>query len=162
MRYVPLLLALMFVVSCGKESSKTNSRQESNTCLYEGDEKCDTIQAADGLGIDLLDTIVDVSINVSNSEITFLESKVSRQEGRRISCETEVRNGEVYRFSVNGNKLNLKTDTGNFTFIRLNDEGASIIGAWNWKGYVDQGTHVIKTITFISENRAIIKTHCEI
>lgn len=165
MRLLPLIFILSLVAACGKQSTTSSSSRQNqeDTCQLNGQAvECESIRGADGLGVDLLDTVIDVPVEISNSEITFLAPKSSFAEGRRISCKTQVQSGEVYRYSLEGNTLRLQTDGGSFNMKKLNDEKNGISGTWAWKGYVDQGTHVIKTISFIGTNRAILKTHCEL
>jgi hypothetical protein len=44
---------------------------------------------------------------------------------------------------------------------RLSD-GDGIGGAWVWKGYVDQGTHVIKNMSILGNSRIVLRTQCEL
>lgn len=168
MRLLPLLFILSFVIACGKDSSDSISRESSRqnqdeTCQLNGVEvECKTLRGADGLGVDLLDTVIDVPVEMNESEIRFLQSKSSFAEGRRISCKSQVNSGDVYRYSLNGSTLRLETEDGNYTMKRLNNEDKGILGTWSWKGYVNEGTHMIKTISFIGTDRVIIKTHCEL
>jgi hypothetical protein len=164
MRYLPFLFAMMFMsISCGKKSETNSSLAPESTCQLGGMAvACETIEGSDGLGVDLLDTIIDVPINLSNSEITFQESKLSADEGRRISCKTQVRNGEVYQYSLRGDQLFIQTESGSYTMTRNNDEKNGILGTWFWQGYVDQGTLLLRTMTFVSQSRVILKTHCEL
>ena len=155
MKILSLMLILGLMVSCGNDSSgggssKTRQAQE---------ESSDNI-TADGLGIDLLDTTVDVPAKVSAQEITFLETESSVEEGRRISCKTSVTSGEAYPYSLSGNSLSLKTPEGTFSMERLTD-GNDIIGSWSWKG-MKNGHSMIKILSVVSEDRVILKTHCEL
>lgn len=168
MRLLPLFLILSFVVACGKDSTNSVSRESSRqnqdeTCLLNGVEvECKSLRGADGLGVDLLATVIDAPVEMNDSEIIFLQAKSSFAEGRRISCKSQVNSGEVYRYSLKGDTLRLETKDGKYTMRRLNNEDKGILGTWSWKGYIDEGTHIIKTISFIGTDRLIIKTHCEL
>lgn len=165
MKLIFFLAVLLVLSACGKQessSSKGKELHQQNVCNLNGAQvSCDALDGADGLGIDLLDTTVDVGIDLTDSEVIFRESKSQTAQGRRINCKTSVRIGEKYQYSLNGNTLDVTKDDGeSFRFERLNG-GSSILGAWAVSSYIDQGTHIIRQITFVSNDRAILKTHCE-
>lgn len=165
MRLVTLFAILILSVSCGKDgggssSSSTTSRR--GLCDLNGsDVACETIQGADGEGIDLLESAIDVPVKIQGSDITFMSDKSSIATGRRINCKTAVKNGEVYRFALRGDKLLIMNSEGSYEMSRLSD-GEGINGAWMWKGYIEQGTHVFKKLTIINDSRAILRTTCEL
>jgi hypothetical protein len=164
MRLVSLLFIMILSVSCGQDSGSTSSSSpERGICSLNGNAvACESIRGADGQGIDLLDSMIDVPIKIENADITFLADKAATDQGRRIKCSVGVKDGEVYRFALRGNKLLLMTSEGSFEMERIN-EGDGIVGStWAWKGYVDQGTHVIQQITFLNKSRMIMKKSCEL
>lgn len=160
MKVVLFLISLSLLVSCGKDSSV--SSKDSTGCNLNGRSvACENIQGADGQGIDLLESMVDASIEVTDSSITFLSERTSLVEGRRISCSTAVEQGETYSYSVNGDTLTITARDKKLEFKRLNaSEG--LIGAWAWRGYEGEGAYIIRQMTFLSKNRAILRTVCEL
>lgn len=153
MRYLSLLFILLMVVSCGKDSSSSGPAKQQ-------EEMRDTVDTTDGLGVDLLDTSIDVSAKVTDSQITFLESKSSVAQGRRIDCKSGVNAGEVYQIALNGDQLSVQTAEGTYNMSRLNEGNSGLTGSFSWKGYSPEGEHMIKIISFLG-NRVILKTHCE-
>jgi hypothetical protein len=161
MKFFSLVL-LLLAVSCGKEGGGQNVSQEKDMCSLNGRSvACESIHGTDGLGVDLLESMIDVPIQITNSEITFMADKASSSQGRRITCKTAVKSGEIYRFALRGNTLVLMTPGGSYSMARLTS-GEGLIGTWAWKGYVDQGTHVIRQVTFLSKTRMIMRTTCEL
>jgi hypothetical protein len=164
MRLVSLLFILILSASCGQESGEKSSSSPTKRglCDLNGNSvDCQSITGADGQGIDLLESVIDVPVKIENADITFLADKSALSTGRRINCKTSVKNGEVYRFALRGEKLLIMTGAGNYEMERLSD-GEGLTGAWVWKGYVDQGTHIIRSMTFLSNNRVVLRTSCEL
>lgn len=163
MRLVTLLAILTLAASCGKDGGGgSSSSARDGGCNLDGRSvACESIRGADGLGVDLLESMIEVPVQISGSDITFMSNKAATAEGRRISCPTSVKSGESYRYSLRGGELNLSTDSGNYSYRRLSS-GEGLSGTWSWKGYRDQGVHVIKTITFLGQSSVIIRTSCEL
>lgn len=164
MRLVSLLAILILSISCGKDGGGGSSSSDSTRrglCDLNGSAvSCESIQGADGQGIDLLETAIDVPIKIEGTDITFMADKSSVATGRRINCNTAVKKGEVYRFALRGDRLLVMTGEGSYEMQRISD-GEGVNGAWTWKGYVEQGKHVIRNLTIIG-NRAILRTSCEL
>ncbi len=162
MRLFSLLAILILSASCGKDGGGSSSAKDKSICSLNGRSvQCESIRGADGLGIDLLESMIDVPVKIQDSDMTFLADKAATSTGRRITCKTAVKNGEVYRIALRGSKLLVMTGEGSFEMERLND-GAGISGAWAWKGYVDEGTHLIRQMTILNNNRVIMRTNCEL
>lgn len=164
MRFFSLFAVLILSLSCGKNDNGGTSTfsKTQGVCDLDGSNvACESIKGADGLGIDYLESAIDVPVKIQNSEITFLADKTSSSQGRRISCKLSVKNGEVYRFALKGDRLSLTTNEGSFDMERLS-EGEGLGGAWLWKGYVEQGVHMIRSITFIGNDRMILRNNCEL
>lgn len=166
MKFASLLVLLALAAACGKESGGGSGRSlaagQPGVCNLNGRSvACESIHGADGLGIDLLETMVDAPIQVTDSEIQFLGDKESLTQGRRIECRTNVKNGEIYRYTVRGESLLISSESGSFEMTRLNS-GSGLIGTWVWKGYVDNGTHIIRQFSFLGNDRVIIRTNCEL
>lgn len=165
MKLVSLFLALAFVSACGKVgggSSSSDGKQAQDSCSLDGRAvSCQSIEGSDGLGIDLLDSMIDVPAKIQESEITFLADKSAASTGRRINCRLGVKNGETYRYALRGNSLMLMTPEGTMNMERLSS-GEGLSGSWSWKGYIDQGTHVLRTMTIVGGNRVIMRKSCEL
>jgi hypothetical protein len=164
MRLVSFFFILILSASCGQDNSGGGSSASSRRglCDLNGSSvECETIRGADGEGIDLLESVIEVPVKIENSDITFQADRSASEAGRRINCKTAVKNGEVYRFALRGEKLLMMTGDGSFEMNRLSD-GEGLTGTWIWKGYVDQGTHIIRNMTFLSSNRVIMRTTCEL
>lgn len=163
MRLFSLFVILILSASCGKDGGGSSSSQKGRgVCDLNGRAvQCETIRGADGLGIDLLESMIDVPVKLQDSDMTFLAEKTATSTGRRITCKTSVKNGEVYRIALRGDRLLVMTGEGTFEMERLND-GAGINGAWAWKGYIDEGTHLIRQMTILNSNRVIMRTNCEL
>ncbi len=163
MRILTLFLVMLQLISCGRDGGGANSSSvaQEEFCNLNGRAvDCTSIDGADGEGIDLLEAVIDVPVTVTESEVTFLSNRESNNSGRRINCNISVRAGESYRYSVKADKLVLQTPEGAIEMNRIS-EGEGLAGAWMWKGYVDQGMHLIRKFTVV-ENRAIIRRHCEL
>ncbi|HLW57743.1 MAG TPA: hypothetical protein VKY27_10180 [Bacteriovoracaceae bacterium] len=165
------LVILISIIGCGEKESNSkkhvSSRQEreenaGQKCLLNHKwVKCSTLQEADGQGVDVLDTLIDVPAQVGNGVITFTQSAISRDQGRRISCVTQVENGDTYKYTLQGSTLIVDTDQGRFEYKRFSG-GPGVKGSWMWKGYIGTGTLNVKTLTVIGNNRVILRDHCEL
>ncbi len=161
MRFLLMIVLLSAVVACGKNGgSGSGSSPESQQCEINGEVvSCDSVY--DGLGVDILDAMIDVPATVTASTITFNQARAVKTEGRRINCAASVNSGDVYRYTVNGNALYLDTPAGNISMKRVHGEGG-VIGTWKWSGIVDGATYQTKLMTVVkSMNRVIMKTTCE-
>jgi hypothetical protein len=163
MRLIFLLTSLHLFVSCGQDITGSSSRTpKDGYCDLNGTRvACETIQEGDGEGVDLLESVIEVPVKIDNSDITFLADKTDISVGRRINCKSSVKNGEVYRFALRDGKLLLMTGSGSYEMERLSD-GEDINGAWMWRGYVDEGTHLIRSMTIVNNRLAILRTTCEL
>src|SRR5665647_2207229 len=113
MRFLNILFVLILSVACGKSASNGSSsapRQQQTSdgpCLdADGIEipSCDLLRA-DGNGFELLESMIDVTADISASDITFHQSRMANDAGRRLKCETAVKDGEVLRYSMMGDTL---------------------------------------------------------
>ena len=162
------LLLFVLVVGCGKDSSSnknSSARQEEEArqkCLLNNQwVKCSSLADADGQGVDILDTLVDVPAQVGNGVINFTKDGLSRDQGRRISCTTKVESSETYRYELRGDTLIVENAAGKYEYKRFSG-GPGVKGSWMWKGYIGQGTLNVKTLTIIGNNRVILRDHCEL
>ncbi len=162
MRLAPFITFIFLLLSCGQDENNSSVSGQKNLCDLNGSSvDCTAIEGADGLGIDLLNALIDVPVQIEETEIIFLRDKAVSASGRRITCKASVRNGEIYRYSLQDDKLLLMTEEGSFEYSRISD-GEGLQGVWIWKGFVDQGMHLRKSITFIDDNRVVLRHHCEL
>lgn len=165
MRLVSLFFILALTVACGKQSSSGGAgggSYEKGMCDLNGRSvPCATMKSADGEGVDLLESMIDVPARVGNNEIVFEADRANKNLGRRIECGVEVRNGSTYQYNLQGNRLVVMTPEGTYEMNRLN-EGSSINGTWVWKGYIDEGTHMIRQMIILGNKRVIMKHSCEL
>lgn len=166
MKLVPLLFIIALSVACGKQEgggsgSSTKQEQQGRCDLNGRSVACESIRGADGLGIDLLEAMIDVPVKIQGAEITFLQDKSAVSTGRRINCKLAVKNGEMYRFALRGEKLLIMSPEGSYEMERLSG-GPGVNGTWTWNGYIDQGTHLIRNMTILNSNRVIMRSSCEL
>ncbi len=164
MKLVSLLAIIILSVSCGKDGggSSGGSSKSGNLCELNGRSvQCEQIQGADGQGVDLLETMIDVPVVIDGSEIRFTQDKTATSQGRRINCQTSVKSGEIYRYALRGDRLLIMTSSGSYEMEKLSD-GEGLVGTWMWKAYVDSGTHLIRQMSFLSNSRVILRTSCEL
>lgn len=151
MRFL-LLAFLSVLVSCGEQSSNKSSQTQER----QDEEYVTNIQ-----GVDLLDVAMDVPVEISGGQILFKQSVADSAAGVRSSCTVGVTSGEAYSYALNGSSLLVKTSNGqSMNFARVSGEAGSILGSWTSKS-VQSGQLIMRRLTFVSENRMIMRTHCE-
>lgn len=151
MRFMIIIL-LSVLVSCGQDGptkkSGDNDRQNED---YITDVK----------QVDLLDVALDVPIEVSGDKIIFKQAVSDSANGVTSTCSVGVVVGETYDYRVNGKSMTIKTSTGQkLNFTRISGEGNNLVGSWSGK-FQEGATLVMKRMTFVSEDRMIMRTHCE-
>ncbi len=151
MRFL-LLTFLSVLVSCGQGgSSKSGGSEKPQNQEY----------ITDVREVDLLDVAMDVPVQVSGSQIIFKQSIADSANGVRSTCSVGVTAGEAYNYAVNGKSLVIRTPAGKkMNFTRVSGEGNSIVGSWSGK-FMDGSQLVMKRMTFVSQERLIMRTHCE-
>lgn len=147
-----LLLTFLFVfVSCGQGQSPKHAVSHKQNEEF----------ATNVREVDLLDVAVDVPIEILSGKITFKQSFSDSVSGVRSSCSIGVINGEIYDYVLSGSALMVKTSTGlKINFKRISGESASIVGSWSSRTYVGDQL-VMRRMTFLSEDRLVVRTHCE-
>ena len=147
-----LFLAFLFVmVSCGQNMSSTSSDK---------DELSNEEYVTDIREVDLLDVAMDVPVEVRGNKIIFKSSANNSENGIRSSCAVGVTSGEAYDFSLNGNGLSIRTPQGEkMNFVRISGQ-SGIVGGWSSKVYKGEQL-IMRRLTFVSENRMVMRTHCE-
>lgn len=153
MRFLLLTFLSVLVVSCGQGGS---SSSKSNNPTQQNEEAISTVRTTD-----LLDVAMDVSVEISGSKITFKQSANNSLSGVRTTCSVAVSSGESYDYSLNGSSLVLSTPSGErMNLSRVSGSNDSIVGSW--KGEARNGEQLIlRRVTFVSENRLVMRTHCE-
>ncbi len=159
MRFL-LLTFLSVLVSCGQDSSSSKKQNEEDngngnrpTTLTE--------YATDVKQVDLLDVAMDVPVEVSGNRIIFKQSMANSANGLQgTTCSVGVTSGEEYTYQVNGANMDLVANGQKMTFKRVSGQGNSIVGSWT--GKTNSGSQLIlRRLTFLSENRLVMRTHCE-
>lgn len=151
MRFL-LLIFLSVLVSCGQDGSPKKSSAD---IRQEEDYITDVRQ------VDLLDVAIDVPIEVNGNKITFKESFSDSTNGVTSTCSIGVATGEIYDFQVNGPSMVIKFSSGKMmNFTRISGVGNSLVGSWSGK-FQEGPMLVMKRITFVSQDRVIMRTHCE-
>ena len=148
-----LLTFLTVLVSCGQDSSSSSSGSNP--------ERQNEQAASEVKEVDLLDVAMDVPVEISGSKITFKQAASNTANGVRSSCSVGVASGETYEFSLSGSTLNIRTASGeSMSLKRVSGEIGSIVGSWTGKFYKGEQL-VMRRMSFVSENRLVMRTHCE-
>lgn len=151
MRFLLLAISLVFI-SCNQntKSSSGGSPERQN------EEFVTNVRE-----VDLLDVSLDVPIEISGNKIIFKQAAADSLEGASSSCSINVSSDEAYTFQVDGNVLEIKTSAGKkLSFRRVSGSGSSIIGSWTGKS-IEGSQLVLRKMTFVSDSRVVMRTHCE-
>lgn len=152
MRFLLVAFLSTMMISCGQNGSSSKSGSG---------EQREEDYVTDIREVDLLDVALDVPVEVSGSQIMFKQSVNNSLTGMRVTCSAAVQNGETYSYKLDGNSLTLKTSSGEqMKLKRVSGGGGSIVGSWSGKSS-GNGMLVQRRITFVSESRMIMRTHCE-
>ena len=154
MRFLLIAFLSTLVVSCGQSGSSSKSGTSE-------DDRQNEEYVTDVREVDLLDVAMDVPVEISGNKIIFKQSVADSASGVRSSCNVSVTSGEAYSYSVDGSKLTLKTSSGEkMNLTRVSGSGNSIVGSWTGKTYKGDQL-VLRRVTFVSESRLVMRTHCE-
>lgn len=152
MRFL-LLTFLAVLVSCGQGSS---SSKNGGSEQRQNEEYVTEVRE-----VDLLDVAMDVPVEISGNKIIFKQAATDSANGVRSSCSVGVASGEAYDFSVSGSTLSIRTASGErMNLQRVSGDNGSIVGSWTGKSYNGEQL-VMRRMTFVSENRLVMRTHCE-
>jgi hypothetical protein len=150
MRFL-LLTFLSVLVSCGQGSSSKNVTPDVQNQEY----------ITEVRQVDLLDVAMDVPVEVSGHKITFKESFSESTNGVSTTCSLGVTSGESYDFQISGTSMLINTSSGKkMTFRRVSGVGDSIVGSWTGRAK-EGGQLVLRRMTFLSQDRLVMRTHCE-
>jgi hypothetical protein len=152
MSILSLFSFLVLLASCVPQESSTKSAP----IIRQNEEYITDIQVSD-----LLDVVMDVPVEISNSQILFMRSSSQMAQGVRTSCSLEVKEGEVYSFILDGNFLQLKKNTGKVLgFKRVSGEKEGLQGSWVHKSQENRQL-ILRRLSIVGTNRVIMRTHCE-
>lgn len=147
------LVFLGILVSCGQ--STTSSGDKSERPNRQEEEYVTNIRE-----VDLLDVSIDVPVEITSDKIIFKKTTNHSLDGVRSSCSVDVTEGQSYGYALRGNRLEIFTSgRDKLSFARVG-AGNGIVGSWTWRGYQGE-TLVIRRMSFVSENRLIMRAHCE-
>ena len=153
MRFFLFLIFLFLFISCGKNNIPST---QSVIKQPQDDEYSTTINE-----IDLLDVAIDVPIEISQNKIYFKNSEQQIAEGMHSNCQLNVSMEEPYDYKLAGNLLELKSVQGAWRkFLRGSGAPDLLIGTWTNKTIQGSMT-IVNRITFVSEGRVIMRSHCE-
>ena len=147
-----LLTFLVVLVSCG---------QSNNSTKYPVTSQQNEEFATNVKEVDLLDVAMDVPVEIVSGKITFKQSFSDSVSGDKSSCSVGVIAGEVYDYILSGSSLMIKTSTGlKINLKRISGENESIVGSWSSRSYVGDQL-IMRRMTFLSQDRLVVRTHCE-
>lgn len=162
MRFFLFLIITLLFSSCGKNPRTIKTDGNKRPCVFNLlTNRCDPIQGNETSGVEILETVIEVPIKIQGEEIIFLENKSSFVIGKKINCELNVSKGEVYRFSINGNKLLIISQLGSNEFENQT-AGENLVGHWVSKAYLDNGVLEIMQLYFLGKNKLILRKTCEL
>lgn len=153
MRFFLFLIFLFLFLSCGKKNLPST---QSVIKQPQDNEYSTTINE-----IDLLDVAIDVPIEISQNKIYFKNTESQIAEGMHSTCQLNVLMDEPYDYKIAGNVLEVKSVQGAWKKF-LRDSGAPdlLIGTWTNKTIKGSMT-IVNRMTFVSEGRIIMRSHCE-
>jgi hypothetical protein len=145
-----LLLGLSVLFSCGQESNNSTGASREDQHQYYTDVR----------EVDLLDVALDVPVEITGNQIVFKQSFANSENGVRTTCSVAVTSGEAYTYRLDGNSLIIQTAAGEkMRLSRVSGENG-IVGSWT--GRVRSGDQLMsRRLTFVSEDRLVMRTHCE-
>lgn len=153
MRFIiPLLVVL--VTACGEKGTSEKLNEVVSDPQFDG-------YSIDVKELDLLDVVLDVPIEISSEKIFFKSTESDVAVGSHSTCESSFTSGENYIYQLNGSNLTLTKSNGEkLDLKRVSGEGEDLIGSW--KGNSTKGAQsIMSRFTILSENRLIVRTHCE-
>ena len=153
MRFLLFVFIFSFV-SCGQKPTSTN-KVVKKTYGPEVDYLLNIKE------VDLLDVALDAPIEISGSKIIFKEAASELDQGKHSSCSIELTPGDSFDYKLDGQLLMVKMSSGEkIRFIRTSGEGSGLMGSWSGQSYKGKQL-VMRRMTFLSENRLVMRTHCE-
>jgi len=151
MRFLLLAFLSVVVVSCGQKGSSSSDETKRQNEEY----------VTDVREVDLLDVAMDVPVEISGNKIIFKQSITDSANGLRSSCSVGVTSGEAYSYKLSGSSLLILTASGQkMSFKRVSGDGDGLAGSWSGKAY--EGSQlVMRRMTFLGNDRLVMRTHCE-
>ena len=146
-----VLLILFAVVSCGKKSTSSSSSPG---------ERQNQEYATDIREVDLLDVTADLPIESTGDKIIFKKAFRETASGVRTTCEMNVDAGESYQYRLGSNSLVLTKNNGSKIHLERVSGEHGLAGSWISEKREGRAL-VARRITFLGNNRVIMRTHCE-
>jgi hypothetical protein len=151
-----IFMLLILAVSCGKKNTESTGPHNLREDVRE--EEVEGIEVSQP--VELLDLTLDEEIEINGNQIVFRNERSAVRSGDRTMCAVSINKGDVYSYSLSGDRLNLQTPDGAFTLKRVGNAQASILGSWSGSQWQDS-KFIIRKFTFLSANRLIMNIHCE-
>lgn len=154
MRFLISGLFLFILMSCGQKSSPSKGMIKQTD--HQMDEYFTNVTS-----VDLLDIAMDVAIDLVGDKIIFKQAASDKSEGEHSVCDMNVNVDEAYVFKLDGSFLKIQTSSGEkISFVKVSKDATGILGSWTSKSF--RGNQMMmRKFTFISENRLVMRTHCE-
>ncbi len=151
MRFLLLAFLSVLVVSCGQSGSTSGGSGESRQS-----EEYATV----GGETDLLDVAIDVPVEITSSSIIFRQSVNRTDSGKHSECSIAVTSGETYTYAVSGQRMTVRTSSGErLSFVRKSGN-QGIIGSWFGESF--KGEQMIhRRLSILSDSRVVMRNSCE-
>lgn len=149
-----ILLALLLITACGKNggSSGSSGKQEQQRGFVD-------LAAGEALP-DLLNVVLDMPIELATDRITFLKNGSVTDQGPRKNCSLNLKQGEIWHYSVYGNTMTLDMANGQrLNFTKQSSTGAEPQGVWIARAKSNEMKMIYRFTIF--SNRIILNQDCE-
>ena len=162
------LILPIFLISCRNETqTKKNKEVTTQTCLENSSTKeCQENRNPpvfrESTYTELLESIVDIPIEVSSSYVYFGATKSYISRGKKLICDLSITKGESLRFDLYENDLHVFLEDVLYKMKPLTSSGEGLLRSWIWKGVDDSGVKMTKQLSFIGSHRLIMRKTCEI
>lgn len=145
-----ILLALVFVVSCGKDSGETKTVRQNM-------ESIDLMW--DGEGVEFKEAVVSVNATVNDGSVIIAESASDVDQGSTVKCAVSVAKDEAMQFSLKGNRLYLQTNTGNYDMVKVNTL-SGYLGTYSSVMRTSAGERIELLLT-LQPSHIVLRKKCE-
>ena len=146
MKTILMLLTLISLVACGKNSDKDSDSYKS---ALHGD---GTLHAKIETDITKYSTFYELLSNQSNYESVTVD-------GTTFYCSLEIESGTAVRYEIEGSKLIIKYGKEDQVFDRIQGTGETLNGSWENKEKQKDGL-LIRTLRF-NGNKLTMELACK-
>lgn len=146
-----LILVLVLLVSCGKNQGSADSGGKKQQRQERG---FIDLSAVDSAMPDLLNVTLDMPADVTTDRIVFLKNGSKTDQGKKFSCSLNVKEGEIWHYSVSGDNLSLEMANG--TRLNMTRQSSSV---WIATGTQNQLKMIYRFSLF--NDRIILNQDCE-